>query len=87
MFVLCAFSKQKVHDRMAVDQTNIDACSRSFILKMHSLIHNQLKAERFSRLVEYGGYSSGYISKDPGYLKNVYNVYFSIDDHLCSLTA
>ena len=81
------YFKQKIYDRVAIDQMNIDTCSRNFILKMHSLIHNQLTAKRFSSLIKYAWCSSGYITKDPGHFENVYDVCFSFDDDSCSMTA
>ena len=85
--VFCVFFKHKIYDRVAIDRMNIDTCSRTFILKIHSLTHNQLAAERFLSLIKYACYSSGYISKDSGYFENVYGVCFSFDNDLCSTVA
>lgn len=81
------YFKQKIYDRVAIDQINIDICSRNCILKMHSLIHNQLSAKTFSPLIKYSWYSSGYTSKDPGHFDSVHDVCFSFDEDFCSMVA
>jgi hypothetical protein len=79
------YFKQKIHDRVAIDQIDIDICSRNSILKMHSLIHSQLTAKKFSPLIKYAWYSSGYMSKDPGHFESVHDACFSFDEDLCSM--
>jgi hypothetical protein len=81
------YLKQKIYDRVAIDQMDIDICSRNCILKMHSLIHNQFAAQRFSPLIKYAWYSSGYMSKDPGHFDSVHDVCFSFDEDICSRPA
>jgi hypothetical protein len=54
------YFKQNIYDRVSIDQINIDICCRNCILKMHSLIHNQLSAKTFSPMIKYSWYSSGY---------------------------
>ena len=81
------FLNKNIDDHVAIDQMSVNACSGSFILKTHSSIHNQLTAEKFSSLIKYARYSSGYILKDSRRFENVYNVCFSFDDDLCSMTA
>ena len=81
------YFKQKLYDRVAIDQIDMDICSRNSILKMHSLIHNQLAAKTFLLLIKYARYSSGYASKDPGHFENVQDVCFSFDKDFCSMLA
>ncbi|CAF0994765.1 unnamed protein product [Adineta ricciae] len=67
------YLKQKIYDRVAMDQMDIDICSRNCILKRHCLIHNQFAAKRFSPLIKYVWYSRGYMSKDPGHFDSVHD--------------
>ena len=79
------FFKQKIHDRVTIDQMNINAGSRSFVLKMHSLTYNQLTAERFSSLIKYVRYSSGHIARDLGHSENVCTTFAFLLTMMCVL--
>ena len=81
------YIKQKICDRLAIDEIDIDITARNNILKMHSLIHNQLTASIFSSMIKYSWYSSGYLLNDPGSFQNVQDVCFSFDDDLCSVAS
>lgn len=81
------YLKQKIYDRVAIDEMNVEICSRNCILKIQSLIHNQLSAQRFSNLIKYAWYSSGYTTNTPGHFENVKDVCFSFADDLCSEPA
>ncbi|CAF2033758.1 unnamed protein product [Rotaria magnacalcarata] len=61
------YFKQKNCDRLAIDDINIDIAARNNVLKMHSLIHNQLTARKFISMIKYSWYSSGYLLDDPGF--------------------
>ncbi len=77
--------KQKICDRIAIDRIDVDITSRNNILKMHSLIHNQLSGIKFLPMIQYAWFSTGYLSKDPGTFENVQDVCFSFDQDFCSL--
>jgi hypothetical protein len=47
------YFKEKSYDHVTINHKEIDICSRNCILKMHSLIHNQLAAKTFSSLIKY----------------------------------
>ena len=80
------YFKQRICDRLALDEIDIDISSRNNILKMHSLIHNQLTAREFSSMTKYSWYSSDYLLDDPGPFQNVQHICFSFDDDLCSFS-
>ena len=65
------YLKQKICDRIAIDRIKIDIIFRNNILEMHSLIHNQLSARKFSPMIKYAWFSTGYLSKNPGDFENV----------------
>ncbi|CAF5203915.1 unnamed protein product, partial [Rotaria magnacalcarata] len=64
------YFKQKNCDRLAIADINIDIAARNNVLKMHSLIHNQLTARKFISMIKYSWYSSGYLLDDPGPFQN-----------------
>lgn len=81
------YLKQKLCDRIAIDRIDIDITSRNNVLKMHSLIHNQLSATKFSPMIRYAWFSTGYSSKNPGRFENVQEVCFSFEEDFCSCPA
>ncbi|CAF2112656.1 unnamed protein product [Rotaria magnacalcarata] len=80
------YFKQKNCDRLAIADINIDIAARNNVLKMHSLIHNQLTARKFISMIKYSWYSSGYLLDDPGPFQNAQDVCFSFDNDLCSFS-
>ena len=81
------YLKQKIYDRVAIDEMNVEIRSRNCILKMQSLIHNQLSAQRFSNLIKHAWHSSGYTTNQPDHFENVKDVCFSFAEDLCSEPA
>ncbi|CAF3146374.1 unnamed protein product [Rotaria sp. Silwood2] len=65
------YFKQRICDRTAIDRIDIDITSRNSVSKMHSLIHNQLAARKFSAMIRYSWYSSGYSQNDAGQFENI----------------
>ncbi|CAF1613297.1 unnamed protein product [Rotaria magnacalcarata] len=65
------YFKQRICDRIAIDRMDIDITSRNSILKMNSLIQNQLTARKFSPMIKYSWHSSGYLQNDPSQFENV----------------
>jgi hypothetical protein len=78
---------QRCFDRVAIDQLRIDLRSRDSILKLHSLIHNQLSSDRFSLMIKYAWYSCGYIKQKPGQFQNVRDICFSFVVDTCSVAG
>jgi Tc5 transposase-like protein/DDE superfamily endonuclease len=79
------FFRTQFFNRVSIDQLPIDLRCRNGILKMHSLIHNQLSSQRFSAMIKYAWFSSGYLSTDPGPFDNVQQVCFCFDEPDCSV--
>jgi hypothetical protein len=77
---------QMCFDRVAIDQLKIDLRLRNNVLKLHSLIHNQLSSRRFSPMIKYAWYSCGYIKQNPGPFENVRDICFSFEVVSCSIT-
>lgn len=78
---------QRCFDRVAIDQIPVDLRTRDSILKLHSLIHNQLSSKRFIAMIRYAWFSCGYAVQDPGQFENVRDVCFSFDEDACSIVG
>ena len=70
---------QRCFDRVAIDQLPIDLRSRDSILKLHSLLHNQLSSKRFIPMICYAWFACGYAVQDPDQFENVRDACFPID--------
>jgi len=55
------FSK-KVYNRVMLDGLEVNLKERNNIIKLHSLIHNQLSSPRFGKMIQYYWYKFGYLS-------------------------
>ncbi len=60
-----------IHLRATFEIINID------IIKMHSLVHNQLYSEKFKPMFKLSWYECGYISEEPLNNRNVRDICFS----------
>ena len=49
---------------------------RNNMIKLQSLVHNQLTSPRYTNLFKYAWYKSGYIAEKPGKFKNPVNFSF-----------
>jgi len=59
-------------------KSNINLHERNNIIKLQSLIHNQLSSPRYQNLFKYSWFKSGYTNKRPDEFENP--VYFSFDE-------
>ncbi|CAF5022839.1 unnamed protein product [Rotaria sp. Silwood1] len=67
---------KKLYNRVALDQLDINLHERNNIIKLVSLIHNQISAPIFKNMILYSWFASGYLKKDPSPFKNVNDVCF-----------
>ena len=75
---------KKVYNRVALDQLNVNLHERNNIIKLVSLIHNQLSAPVFKPMILYSWHASRYLKNDPGPSQNVNEVCFStLISHFC----
>ena len=68
---------KKLYNRVALDQLNVNLYERNNIIKLVSIIHNQLSAPVFKKMILYSWYASGYLKDDPSPFKNINDVCFS----------
>ena len=68
---------------MAIESDEI-LRSRDFIIKMHSIIHNQLSSPKFKPMLLYAWSKSGYFMEETySEFKNVKEISFQIDNEIC----
>jgi hypothetical protein len=68
---------KKIYNRVTLDELNVNLHERNNIIKLVSIIHNQLSAPVFKNMILYSWYASGYLQKNPSPFKNVNDVCFS----------
>ncbi len=73
-----------MYERVALDKLNINLRERNKIIRMQSLIINQLSAEIFKPMNRYAWFASRYLDTKPGTFKNVNEVCFPFDYKVCA---
>jgi hypothetical protein len=76
---------RKLYDYVRLHDIDINLAQRNNIIKMNSLIYNQLSSKSFNRMIQYAWYQSGYLQHDPGPFKNVKEVCFTFEHNSCSV--
>jgi hypothetical protein len=71
------------YNRAILDCIDINLNDRNNIIKMHSLVHNQLYSEKFKPMFKLSWYECGYISEEPLNYKNVRDICFSKIEEIC----
>lgn len=74
-----------MHNRVQLDDIPISLSSRDNIIKMTSLVHNQLSAPAYKTMIKYAWHASGYLEKHPGEFKTVKDVAFAFTNSMCSV--
>ncbi|CAF4634473.1 unnamed protein product [Rotaria sp. Silwood2] len=62
---------RRLHDRILLDGMDIDATERNNILKLQSLVHNQISSSIFTSMIKYAWFKAGYLDTHPGPFKTV----------------
>ena len=75
---------RRLSDHVRLHDYDINLGQRNNIIKMNSLIHNQMSSKIFTRMIQYAWFRSGYLINDPGPLENVKQVCFSFKGYSCS---
>ncbi len=74
---------KNVYIRVILDSLDVDLKDRNNIIKLHSLIHDQLSSPRFGKMIKYSWYKSRYLSEHPGKFDNVNKIYFNLNEQTC----
>ena len=79
------FAKRLSH-HVILHNMPVDLKLRNNIIKLHSLIHNQMSSSKFKPLIKHAWYKAGYLKHDPGKFSNVDDVCFPTAHQICGLT-
>lgn len=72
-------SDQLLYEEVFTGKTNDNIFSRNNLLKMISLLFNQVASPRFQQMFVYGWYASGYVEVHPGRFDNPNDFCFAFD--------
>ena len=75
----------RVYDRVILDDINIHLAERNNVIRLHSLIHNQLSAPIFVPMIRYAWFKSGYVDANPGQFQTVVDVCFKFHQGHCDM--
>ncbi len=67
---------KRLYHHVALEQLDINLCERNNIIKLISLIHNQLSSPVFKKMIQYSWFASHYTSVNPSPFQNVLQVCF-----------
>lgn len=67
---------KRVYHHVALEQIDINLWERNNIIKLMSLIHNQLSSSIFKKMIRYSWFCSGYTNDDPSPFQNVLQICF-----------
>ena len=74
---------RRIFDHIQLDDIAINLSERNNIIRLNSLIHNQLSSPLFTPMIKYSWFASGYVEQHPGDFDSVNDVCFSIDSGFC----
>jgi hypothetical protein len=75
---------RRFSDRVVLDGLDVDLYKRNNMIKLQSLVHNQLSSPRFENVFKYSWYECGYNDTHPGTFDNPVEFCFNIEDKICS---
>ena len=67
---------KRIYHHVAIEQIDINLWERNNIIKLTSLVHNQLSSRVFHDMIQYSWYCSGYTNVNPSPFQNVLQVCF-----------
>jgi hypothetical protein len=67
---------KRLYHHVALEQIDINLWERNNIIKLISLVHNQLSSPTFNKMIQYSWYCSGYSKVNPSPFQNVLEVCF-----------
>jgi hypothetical protein len=76
---------RKLYDYIRLHNIDVNMAQRNNLIKMNSLIYNQLSSTAFSRMIQFAWYQSGYLKDDPRPFQNVKEVCFTIVNYSCDI--
>lgn len=76
---------RKMYHHVRLYDLDIRLSQRNNIIKLNSLVYNQLSSPKFYSMIKYAWYQSGYLLRSPGVFQNVQEICFSFQIHNCQL--
>ena len=67
---------KRIYHHVAIEQIDVNLWERNNIIKLISLVHNQLSSRVFNDMIQYSWYCSGYTNLNPSPFQNVLQVCF-----------
>ncbi|CAF3357920.1 unnamed protein product [Rotaria socialis] len=79
----CKMILRRVFNHERLDDIHINLAERNNVIKLHSLVHSQMKSKAFESMIKYVWYRSGYLKTDPDPFQNVKDVCFTFEKDKC----
>lgn len=76
---------RKLYDYIRLYNIDVNMAQRNNLIKMNSLIYNQLSSTVFNRMIQFAWFQSGYLKDDPRPFQNVKEVCFTIVSYSCDV--
>jgi len=76
---------RRMYHHVRLYDLEVHLAQRNNIIKMNSLVYNQLSSPKFYPIIQYAWYQSGYLTTNPGTFENVKQICFSFNDNCCHL--
>ena len=73
----------RIFDHIQLDDIAINSSERNNIIRLNSLIHNQLSSSLFILVMKYSQFTEGYVNQHPGNLESVNEFCFNVDGNFC----
>jgi Tc5 transposase C-terminal domain len=74
---------RRIFDHVQLDDIAINLSERNNVIRLNSLIHNQLSSPLFIPMIKYAWFASSYIEHHPGAFESVNEVCFNVDGSFC----
>jgi hypothetical protein len=75
---------KKIYNYVSLEEIDIEIRIRNCIIKMHSLIYNQLQSPLFYRMLRYAWFKPGYCNENPEF-DNVRDICFKFSEIDCNI--
>ena len=78
---------RKVYERVILDEIDIQLAQRNIIIRLQSLVHNQLSPSVFTPMIRYAWFKGGYTDVDPRHFQTVTQVCFKFKQDYCDMSS
>lgn len=76
---------KRCYHRVSIDQLNIGLRNRDSVIKLQSLVYNQLSSPIFRPMISFAWSKCGYIPRQHSNFSNVIELCFSFEDNNCPI--